>query len=129
MSKERERDRRLLLDAAARPIDRAGDVRLDSGALTAHADLKPQVVLRVHVWQLLLTQRSEMSARRRDVRAGRYESSPCSMKRGVGVDRARDVDLRGPGDAPPDYRGARQRALLSTTNSKPGEMRTTTAGM
>ena len=43
-----------------------------------------------------------MSARRRDVRAGRYESSPCSMKRGVGVDRARDVDLRGPAGAPPD---------------------------
>ena len=115
----------------ARPIDRAGDVRLNSGALTTHADLKPQVVLqlRVHVWQLLLTQRSEMSARRRDVRAGRYESSPCSMERDVGVDRARDVDLRGPGDAPPDYRGARQRALLSTTNSKPGEAPTTTAGM
>ena len=48
--KERERDvYGLLLDAAARPIDRAGDVRLDSGALTTHADLKPQVVLRVHV--------------------------------------------------------------------------------
>lgn len=50
------------------------------------------------------------------------------MERDVGVDRARDVDLRGPGDAPPDYRGARQRALLSTTNSKPVEMPTTTAG-
>jgi hypothetical protein len=51
------------------------------------------------------------------------------MERDVGVDRARDVDLRGPGDAPPDYRGARQRALLSTTNSKPVEKPTTTAGM
>ncbi len=38
---ERERDLRLLLDATARPIDRAGDVhvRLDSGAMTTQADL------------------------------------------------------------------------------------------
>ena len=36
---ERERDLRLLLDATARPIDRAGDVRLDLGAMTTQADL------------------------------------------------------------------------------------------
>ena len=41
-----------------------------------------------------------MSARRREVRAGLYESSSCSTERHVDDDRARDLDLRGPGDAP-----------------------------
>ena len=41
-----------------------------------------------------------MSARWREVRAGLYESSSCSTERHVGVDRARDLDLRGPGGAP-----------------------------
>ena len=45
---ERERDLRLLLDATARPIDRAGDVRLDLGAMTTQADLNwPCVCARV----------------------------------------------------------------------------------
>ena len=41
-----------------------------------------------------------MSARWREVRAGLYESSSCSTERHVDVDRARDLDLRGPGGAP-----------------------------
>ena len=41
-----------------------------------------------------------MGARRREVQAERYESSSCSTKRHVDVDRARDLDLRGPGGAP-----------------------------
>ena len=41
-----------------------------------------------------------MSARWREVRAGLYESSSCSTERHVGVDRARDLDLIGPGGAP-----------------------------
>ena len=41
-----------------------------------------------------------MSARWREVRAGLYESSSCSTERHVDDDRARDLDLRGPGDAP-----------------------------
>ena len=62
--------------------------------------------------------------------SGRYESSPCSIERHVGVDRARDLDLRGPGDAPPDAeeRDEEGPLLSTTTNSKPAEMPTTTAG-
>ena len=37
--KERDRDLRLLLGTTTRPIDRAGDVRLDLGAMTTQADL------------------------------------------------------------------------------------------
>ena len=41
-----------------------------------------------------------MSARWREVRARLYESSSCSTERHVDVDRARDLDLIGPGGAP-----------------------------
>ena len=50
--------------------------------------------------------------------SGRYESSPCSIERHVGVDRARDLDLRGPGDAPPDYRRARRRRALAVDDDE-----------
>ena len=43
-----------------------------------------------------------MCARRREVRAGWYESSSYSTKRHVDVDRARDLHLRGAGGAPLD---------------------------
>ena len=37
---ERGRDVRLLRDATTRPIDRAGDVRLDLGAMTTQGQMQ-----------------------------------------------------------------------------------------
>ena len=101
-----------------------------SSGVSVHAELLLSLCMPLFVLALDEEERDERATAR--CTSGRYESSPCSMERHVGVDRARDLDLRGPGDAPPDYRRARRREgplLSTTTNSKPAEMPTTTAGM
>ena len=58
-----------------------------------------------------------MGARRREVRAERYESSSCSTELHVDDDRARDLDLRGPGDAP-RITAERDESALSYTHEQ-----------